>query len=257
MNCSKLQPIVQDKLIDNSDDLLCDHDELNYTKGTLVITSGIDSFIMTAPEKICSTMVNTGTRKKPVIRKLHMREFTGRSTSCDYKVLYCPLCNCQLNRNGTVTNRLAHLPIGGDHTSLVVTKQRFTCSNSECTYSWDEQLDFKAENHFITKALENYICSLLRYGYTLKEVSLVTGVNVKVIKAIDKRRLELKYTVDGEGKQLKAPVGYSRLLGIDEFLLHKGHKYATLILDLETGHVLYIAHGKKKENSAGVCGVCR
>ena len=53
MNCSKLQPIVQDKLIDNSDDLLCDHDELNYTKGTLVITSGIDSFIMTAPEKIC------------------------------------------------------------------------------------------------------------------------------------------------------------------------------------------------------------
>ena len=52
MNCSKLQPIVQDKLIDNSDDLLCDHDELNYTKGTLVITSGIDSFIMTAPEKI-------------------------------------------------------------------------------------------------------------------------------------------------------------------------------------------------------------
>ena len=247
MNCSKLQPIVQDKLIDNSDDLLCDHDELNYTKGTLVITSGIDSFIMTAPEKICSTMVNTGTRKKPVIRKLHMREFTGRSTSCDYKVLYCPLCNCQLNRNGTVTNRLAHLPIGGDHTSLVVTKQRFTCSNSECTYSWDEQLDFKADNHFITKALENYICSLLRYGYTLKEVSLVTGVNVKVIKAIDKRRLELKYTVDGEGKQLKAPVGYSRLLGIDEFLLHKGHKYATLILDLETGHVLYIAHGKKKK----------
>ena len=38
----------------------------------------------------------------------------------------------------------------------------------------------------------------------------------------------------------------STWLGIDEFLLHKGHKYATVIIDMETGHILWLAFGRKK-----------
>ena len=36
-------------------------------------------------------------------------------------------------------------------------------------------------------------------------------------------------------------------MGIDEFSLHKGHRYATIIIDLETGYILWIAYGKKKQ----------
>lgn len=36
-------------------------------------------------------------------------------------------------------------------------------------------------------------------------------------------------------------------LGVDEFFLHKGHKCATLIMDLKSGNVLYLAYGKKKQ----------
>ena len=35
-------------------------------------------------------------------------------------------------------------------------------------------------------------------------------------------------------------------MGIDEFKLHNGYKYATHIIDLETGHILWIQEGKKK-----------
>lgn len=43
------------------------------------------------------------------------------------------------------------------------------------------------------------------------------------------------------------PEKEAKYLGIDEFKLHNGYKYATHIIDLETGHILWIAEGKKKQ----------
>jgi hypothetical protein len=48
--------------------------------------------------------------------------------------------------------------------------------------------------------------------------------------------LKEKYTVDGE--RLIQPERQARFLGIDEFKLHDGHKYAVIIIDMETGHIL-------------------
>ena len=65
-----------------------------------------------------------------------------------------------------------------------------------------------------------------------------------VVKEIDMKRLQEKYTIDG--KKLIQPERQAKFLGIDEFKLHDGHKYATSIIDMETGHILWLAHGKKK-----------
>ena len=62
---------------------------------------------------------------------------------------------------------------------------------------------------------------------------------------IDKERLLEKYTTDG--RHLKKPQGQAKFLRVDEFLLDKGHEYATIIIDLETEHVLWLAYGKKKK----------
>lgn len=62
---------------------------------------------------------------------------------------------------------------------------------------------------------------------------------------IDKERLMEKYTTDG--RHLKKPESQAIYLGVDEFLLHKGHEYAMIIIDLETGQVLWLAYGKKKK----------
>ena len=34
---------------------------------------------------------------------------------------------------------------------------------------------------------------------------------------------------------------------MDEFKLHDGYKFATVIIDLETGYILHLSHGKKKK----------
>ena len=73
----------------------------------------------------------------------------------------------------------------------------------------------------------------------------LTGLGQNTVKEIDKKRLQELYTIDG--KKLRKPERQARFLGIDEFLLHYGHRYATHITDLETGHVLWIQPGKKKQ----------
>lgn len=35
-------------------------------------------------------------------------------------------------------------------------------------------------------------------------------------------------------------------IGIDEFSLHKGHRYATVVVDLCTGHVIFLEEGSTK-----------
>ena len=71
------------------------------------------------------------------------------------------------------------------------------------------------------------------------------GLGKNVVKAIDKARLQDLYTTP-DGKLIK-PEKQAKFLGIDEFKLHNGRRYATHIIDMETGHILWIAGGKKKQ----------
>lgn len=73
----------------------------------------------------------------------------------------------------------------------------------------------------------------------------ITGLGKYVVKDIDKRRLLEKYTIGGE--KLIQPERSARFLGIDEFKLHFPWVLATHIMDLETGHILWISKGKDKQ----------
>ena len=119
---------------------------------------------------------------------------------------------------------------------LDVGTKQYLCPN--CKKVYRELVPFKACGHMITEHLQTFVEGLLESKLTLKEVAKITGLSQPVVKDIDKNRLNRKYTVNGEGKEFIKPEITSTKLGIDEFLLHSGHKYATVILDLDKGHVL-------------------
>ena len=66
------------------------------------------------------------------------------------------------------------------------------------------------------------------------------GLNRNVVKKIDRARLSALYTEKGEDGEtrLRKPKRQARYLGADTFKLHNRHRYATVVIDLKTGHVL-------------------
>lgn len=155
----------------------------------------------------------------------------------------CPCCGSPMHKHGNREVTLRHLCIGHHLTAVRFERLRFRCP--KCSHTEMEDVLFKAEGHNITGELLQYTKDLLAYGFTNKEVAELTGLGKNTVKEIDLQRLKDKYTVDGE--TLKKPEKQARILAIDEFKLHDGHQYATHIIDLETGHILWIAQGKKKQ----------
>ena len=155
----------------------------------------------------------------------------------------CECCGCRMEIHNTYHIQLRHICIG-DHVSFVLLdKHQFICP--KCRQTEMQQIPFQAEHHRITVELLAYAENLLSRGYTNKEVSELTGLHQGVVKNIDKARLQRLYTEDG--KTFRKPEKQSAHLAIDEFKLHDGYKFATHIIDLDTGHVLWIQEGKKKQ----------
>ncbi len=154
-----------------------------------------------------------------------------------------------MHKHGSIKRELKHTPSFDNYSILNIEIDRYKCPY--CGYTHTTSIDFKSNEHSITKELETYINILLAsHKHTNKEISRLTGVHRHIIRSIDEKRLKNIYyekdPVTGE-EHLKKPETTSRILSIDEFKLHDGYVYATHIIDYETGHVLWIQKGKKKE----------
>lgn len=154
----------------------------------------------------------------------------------------CPECGGRMHIHGSYRVVLRHLPFGAKLSAVSFEKKRYRCPC--CGHTQMQEIPFKAEGHNITCELYQYTRDLLAYGFTNKEVSELTGLGKNTVKEIDLQRLKEKYTV--AGTTLIQPEKQARFLGVDEFKLHNGYKYTSLIIDMETGHILWLSHGKRK-----------
>ena len=217
-------------------------------QGFFVLSSGLPTFRQACAPEIITMTKNYGSKQKPKYAEKDVILLQGGLNNYNPCAQYfCPICNAKLYENGTSPYMLAHVPFGQSYTKLVISRQRLRCSAKNCSYTYTFKADFQATGHMITQQLETYICDLLSCKLTLKEVSQLAGVNENLVKDIDKKRLNKLYTVNGEGKVLKKPEKQAVNIGVDEFKLHDGRQYATIFIDLDTGHVLYIAYTKKKQ----------
>jgi transposase len=100
------------------------------------------------------------------------------------------------------------------------------------------KVDFAEVRVGYTKRLEKYVLWLLRKA-TMKDVAELVGLGWDAIKDIQKRHLTRRY----RRPRLKGV----RRIAIDEISIGKGHRYVTVVLNLENGMVLFVGDGKGAE----------
>ena len=156
---------------------------------------------------------------------------------------FCQTCNTKLYLKRQYTIEIKDINSGMYYNILTIQKYQFYCP--KCKKSLNQDISFVDGNHKLTNRLRDYINFLKKdVGLNFKEISKITGVDEKIISELTIKRLKEEHTI--EGKELKKPESLPKFIAIDEFLLHKGKKYATIIIDLKSGKVLWVAKGKKK-----------
>ena len=99
-----------------------------------------------------------------------------------------------------------------------------------------EELDLFDPYLRITRRLAAYIHELCRW-MTVRDVAGHLGLDWKTVKAADKLLVEARYgQPDYTGL---------RILAVDEISIRKGHRYLTVVLNYETGRVVYVGKDRK------------
>lgn len=100
-----------------------------------------------------------------------------------------------------------------------------------------EYLEFVDVRQRITHRLAAYAAQLCRAGLSVTAVADHLDLDPKTVKAIDKAALEAEF-----GKTSYAGL---RRLAIDEIAVKKGHSYMTVVLDYDSGRVVWMGEGRQ------------
>jgi transposase len=155
----------------------------------------------------------------------------------EFETCRCSACGSpQVQSRGQVERRFKTLPIGGRSTFVVLPIPRVECQT--CGLVRQVEVPFADVRRSYTKAFERYALELGR-RMTIRDVAVHLDVSWDLIKDIQKRDLSRRYA--------KPKLKHLRHLAIDEIAIAKGHRYLTVVLDLDSGAVVFVGDGKGAE----------
>lgn len=132
--------------------------------------------------------------------------------------------------------RIRDLPIFDSSVELVLPRVRVACP--ECGPKL-ERLPWLNPYARVTQRLADAVAKLCTV-MSVRHVARFYSLDWKTVKAIDCEALE---------RQL-GPIDLSsvEIIGMDEFALHKGHRYATVVVEPSRKRVLWVGRGRGRED---------
>lgn len=153
---------------------------------------------------------------------------------------FVPICSSCGERVRSVHSEsmrwVRDLKLGEHEVLLELTQRRLRCST--CAGTRTELHDFVDPYSRVTKRLARYIADLCRV-LSVAEVARHLGLDWKLVKACDKAVLE-EEVGDTDTTGL-------RLIAVDEIAIKKGHRYMTVVLDYQSGRVVWLGEGRTFE----------
>jgi len=146
----------------------------------------------------------------------------------------CVVCGSyNVWRQGVVVRQFDTVPIGGKWVELEARIPRLACQ--DCGVVRQAAIGFAEPRRTYTKMFERYALELSR-NMTIKDVAQHLGVSWDVVKEIQKKDLRKRFA--------KPKLKHIEQIAIDEISTGKGHKYVTIVMDLESGAVVHVGEGK-------------
>ena len=147
----------------------------------------------------------------------------------------CPICGGKVHIHDHSDITLKDMPPEPDTTQLIkVRTHRYQCQS--CSHSFNDFIAFKYPGTRVTMRAAAWIKAFLGAGMTIKAVSRLTGIHWG-----DCFQDPQRYHGRRSGKKGGAlkDKGYKpKRLAVDEFAIHKGHTYATCVMDIDEGDVI-------------------
>ena len=153
----------------------------------------------------------------------------------------CPHCGGKVNGNGIRKIKLTDIPkIPGVSTIYEIHQHRYRCPRCKKTHT--EANPFKIKGFNLTKRCITWIFQLLKYKISTSDVANIMGISWNTVRKLDEVRMN--YILD-EWKTETQKISYRPYyLAVDEFAIRKGHQYATCVMDLVRGDILWVGKGR-------------
>ena len=177
-------------------------------------------------------------RRLKIINQTVTPEATVAHISGEPDNRYHPVChNCGQKAAGVhswTRRKIRDLNLATAQTWITCRYRKLFCAH--CKGIHVEDLEFFHPYLRVTNRMALYVYQLCQL-MTVTEVSRILGLDWKTVKNIDKYYLERDYG--------KPDLKGLRILAVDEISIRKGHSYLTIVLDFDTGRVLFV--GKKRK----------
>jgi transposase len=155
---------------------------------------------------------------------IHQEPGTCRCSACGSR---------QVRPRGTVERRFRALPIGGRPIVVVLPIPRVECR--ACGVVRQVGVPFADPRRSYTRSFERYALELSR-RMTILDVAVHLGIGWDAVKDIQKRDLSRRFA--------RPKLKHLRRIAIDEIAVAKGHRYLMVVMDLESGAVVFVGDGK-------------
>jgi transposase len=154
--------------------------------------------------------------------------------------LRCPCCGrSDVIAKGHTRRSFRTVGIGAKPVRIVLPVPRILCRS--CGIIRQAKVGFADDRVSYTRSFERYALELSR-SMTIQDVARHLKISWDVIKDIQKRHLKKHYA--------RPKLGHLTQIAIDEIHIGKGQKYVTLVLDLESGAVVFLGKGRGAESLA-------
>lgn len=150
------------------------------------------------------------------------------------EALRCSACgSADVMAHGGEPRLFRTLPIGAKPVRVFLQVPRVECRR--CGLVRQVKIGFAEPRRHYTRSFERYALELCR-RMTIQDVANHLQVSWDVIKDIQKRHLQRRYA--------RRRLRHVRQIAIDEIHVGKGHRYVTVVLDLQSGAVVFVGNGK-------------